>query len=418
MSRWAYNMARETVRGLESLRRAREADERRALRDAIRAQRDAQRQALRDYQGSRQNEAEELTRSAEARFSEIRSILKVAQVASSRDWRSLVRLDHVELPTFVPPARLDVRLQAPRESDYRSQVKELWWPLRVLPIFRRMNEERIEIALFHFKLAQEKYRRLSERQQQELQAARHRFDEAAVALRARIADYNAAADSLHDQALGGEPASLASIVTVALSTSSWGISPEIVPTCWACVDTVARAVVVDIEVPEPTDVVPDRSRFRYIKKNDELREAPTSDRQKHLVYREYLAGLVLAAVRGTLTVCAGTPIESVEARAWRGPAEDGRCLASLQVRSAQRQECEGTDYEAWALFKELKGLMAAKPADESLALPARSIPEDAANAADDLLAKRYGIEEGIRAFEADRSLPPSASVHPDRLVGA
>src|SRR5688572_10020964 len=144
MSRWAYNMARETVRGLESLRRAREADERRALREAIRAQRDAQRQALRDYQGSRQIEAEELTRSAEARFSEIRSILQVAKVASSRDWRSLVRLDHLELPTFVPPARLEVRLQPPRESDFRSRVKELWWPLRVLPIFRRMNEERIE----------------------------------------------------------------------------------------------------------------------------------------------------------------------------------------------------------------------------------------------------------------------------------
>lgn len=404
MSRWAYHMARETIRGIESMRRAREADERRAIREAIRAQRDAERQALRDYQCARHFEAEHQTRTAEALVGAIRSILSSSRITSTHDWRDLVLLEGLSLPSFIPPSRLVVPLSAPNERDFVDAVHAPAVPWRWLPFVRRSYDAQVAAARQRFARASAEHRGAVRRREADLRILRDRHEVAIGAIKAMRDGFRSNAEACHLRAVGGDTTALSNLIGVALAPEDWILPTESFPLCRVTIDEAEREVIVDVSVSEPSDVVPSGTRFRYVKRSDEIRETSTSMRAMQAIYRDYLAGVLLTVAHAVLVISEGVSVEAVTCNARRCQQDDEWCCASIRVDAERWRSLDFARADAWTCFRDLRGRVPSKPLSDGIVEPFASAMDREESASNELLVERDAILDAIQELRGDQPL--------------
>jgi len=356
MSRWAYNMTRETIRGIESLRRAKEADERRAAREQRRA-------AAQQLVGMREAEAWMHTGMVEEQVRFFTSMLADGDPQTVSALRASL-IGEFEAMPFEMPDLLRAVPKKPRLGQFRGEVARPSWLASLFPSRQERYRSELAIADASYRSSLARYesevnehgaaldeaRRLHERKEAERREEHLRMQE-------HLNQVAAAGQS-------GDRSALADLASAVLERNPWG---EDCSVGWCCE---VRAVLPDstlhleLELPDPA-IVPSATRYRYVKKHDEIREVARSQASSRALYKQIVVSMLLSAVHRAFLIGERLP-ESLVCTGWRqgqNPstgALERYCVGSVVAERSDWETRCVSECDPLALFKDLKGRIKAR----------------------------------------------------------
>ena len=269
--------------------RAAQQESERAQRAAVRAQARDQREALRAYQQGREADAAERTSELEVQVARLGGVLR--DVLASPPFRLEQLVRRVTVPAFAP-GPLSVPVVMPHPSAYQVQSPA---GLRALtPAARKEYQLASQRAQERFEQDSRAAAQAEQRRQQQLAEYYRQYQVWAEGERQKIIEYNGQVAMIGRQMASGDAEAVSEYFAAALDASArWPDSfPRRARTAWEAEE---NHLIVDWELPD-FSVVPEISRFRYIKSDDRETQISRPAGERKSLYRNVLAQSALAVL--------------------------------------------------------------------------------------------------------------------------
>ncbi|MBR7827943.1 restriction endonuclease [Actinospica sp. MGRD01-02] len=283
---------------LESQQRARRAQEAqarqwrrmqleqaRAQRAAERAQAQRSREALQSYQQGREADVAARNRLIEDDLATLRSVLSTAVNAGPfRIYQCKTAFD----PPRFNPGPLGMPVVEPKPSDY--QVPALTGIMARTPKARAEHEAALARARAAYEADWHRASQLESDRLQKLAAYHSEFQQWVSREQARVEEHNRAMDDVAARYGYGDDDGVLQFFSVVASNDRW---PESFPiqrrAAW---DAARGELVVAWQLPG-MQVVPESSRFRYVKSTDQEKSIDRPAAERRVLYRDLLAQCAL-----------------------------------------------------------------------------------------------------------------------------
>ncbi|MDG6100926.1 restriction endonuclease [Dactylosporangium aurantiacum] len=351
-----------------------------AQRAAQRAAAGANKAAMAAYQSARETEAARHTADLERRVGVLQTILAAGAAAPP------VQLANLRVaPPTVPftPGPLATPIRMPDSARY--QVPPLPALQALNPAARRRHDEDAARARSRFEhdwhLAQaaetERVRRLEELRQQHFAWVQEQTQ--------RAATHNAHIDALAQRMQAGHPDAIAEYFAgVLYAGQGWPAQfPRHVTAAW---DADARQLVVDWQLP-PFTVIPEVTRIRYVKSNDEYKEIAFPAGQRASLYRDVLCQSSLRVIADAFRADVHGYLDSVAFNGYVSGSDPASgldvdcCLVTVTIGRNDLHGMQLTRVNAVDCLTALRGQVSARPERLTAVRPGRR-PESVAGVSD------------------------------------
>jgi restriction system protein len=310
MGRSFYSAVMRTARAIDRANRAAARSHERRMREQAREQAQFARESARmaklvekearlQYLEDRQAEVNEMNEGITERVGELRNLLlSDPKAAQPIDLRSLRQ--RAKVVRFQPGREVGPEPKAPREEEFRTEVKALGW---VSKLFggKAKHDEAVRTAQAadqsRFAQASEAYAREHQAWSERSAAAMARHEREQAALRAEVDRHNAAVEAFEAAYRAGEPEAVMEYFSLVLNRSDL---PEGFPEEFRIAYVPeSKQLVVEHRLPT-RDVVPAVSEYTYQKSKDEIKEKPRKKAEADELYRHLVASVALRVLNEML----------------------------------------------------------------------------------------------------------------------
>lgn len=285
---------------------------RRVERERVKAERQAERMRVlqekenhRLYVESRIKVAEEQNQKLSEHVNKLQNILEYTlSVNDAVSFDSLkIKKD---FPPFSPPEFLLKSYQIPDKAQFL--VKPLNWFTRLIPGAEERYKQKVRVAEYKYHLAVKSYEKKEADRKAKLEILNNNYEDKKQAFLLELNKDNQKIDKFKELYFKGAPSTIIDYCKIVLNQSYYPYNYT--KNILLYYNPESKQLKIEYELPPP-DVIPSTKEYKYIKKEDTLKEIPRKASEINNLYKDVIFSVTLRTIHEIFEADQGSHIESV-----------------------------------------------------------------------------------------------------------